>query len=315
MRVGGGPPGSTAYLVASLVADVMREIFPEYEVSFYALGGAAVANTKEFIAGGIDFGWATASDMDLLRRRDLWYKDVPPGAPERFHTVYFMTATHILVTTPELREKHRLYSWKALDGKKAVYFSTKFENHFWMVRALDALGVKWTHVEMDFDLVPDALKKEDVVAAMISMTGISPPPWVISLTTKLKTVIIPPTSEEVRVIERMGGSYAWFSTELYKKAGVDVLGHDKTFGVTLFLGMSTDLRMSEDEVYRLLKELIRRKDSLAKMTVYFHEFAEDPIGLQAKAISTAPDLPVHPGLAKLLKEYNAWNPAWKIATR
>jgi TRAP-type uncharacterized transport system substrate-binding protein len=35
--------------------------------------------------------------------------------------------------------------------------------------------------------------------------------------------------------------------------------------------------------------------------------------LQVEAISLAPEVPVHPGLAKLLKEYGAWKEAWKIA--
>jgi len=67
-------------------------------------------------------------------------------------------------------------------------------------------------------------------------------------------------------------------------------------------------------VYRLLKEMINKKDELAKMTEYFSEFAEDPVGLQATAVSTAPDVPVHPGLAKLLKEYGMWRNEWKVAS-
>jgi TRAP-type uncharacterized transport system substrate-binding protein len=67
-------------------------------------------------------------------------------------------------------------------------------------------------------------------------------------------------------------------------------------------------------VYRLLKEMIARKDQLAKTTKYFAEFAEDPVGLQATAISAAPDVPVHPGLAKLLKEYGLWKESWKVAS-
>ena len=72
--------------------------------------------------------------------------------------------------------------------------------------------------------------------------------------------------------------------------------------------------MSESDVYTLIKELIKRKDELANKLVYFEYFAEDPIGMQVKGISLAPEVPVHPGLAKVLKEYGVWKDAWKIAS-
>ncbi|MEM2454519.1 MAG: TAXI family TRAP transporter solute-binding subunit [Candidatus Bathyarchaeia archaeon] len=314
IRVGGATPGSTGYILGSLVADVLRSTFTEYGISFYAVGGAT-ANTKEFIAGGLELSFATAGDTALLYRRELWYKDVSPDVIKPVHTLYLCTALHIIVTTPELKEKYHLNSWKDLDNKKVCYFSSKYENYHWITRALDNLGVRWIHVETDWDLVPDALKKEDIVAVMISTTGGVPPPWCISVATKLKVVIIPPSSGEISAIEKIGGSYGWFSTESFKKAGVDVAGLDRTFGVVLALGWNTNPKyMSEDEVYKLLKELIRRKDDLAKMTAYMQEFAADPIGLQVRGISLAPDVPVHPGLAKLLKEYGAWNEAWRIAS-
>jgi TRAP-type uncharacterized transport system substrate-binding protein len=50
------------------------------------------------------------------------------------------------------------------------------------------------------------------------------------------------------------------------------------------------------------------------MTTYFSEFAEDPIKLQTIAISISPEVPAHPGLAKLLKEYGVWKNEWKVAS-
>jgi len=227
------------------------------------------------------------------------------------------TALHIIATTRELKEKYHLNSWKDLDGKKACYYSSKYENYHWMTRALDALGIRWIHVEMDWDLVSDALKKGDIVAVTIPVNSGIPPPWCIGLITKLKNVVmVPPSPDEVSAIEKMGGSYGWFSTEPFKKAGIEVAGMDKVYGVILCIGWHTTPEyMSGDGVYKLLKELIRKKDDLANVMAYLQEFASDPIGLQVRGISLAPEIPVHPGLAKLLKEYNAWNPAWKIASK
>jgi len=116
-------------------------------------------------------------------------------------------------------------------------------------------------------------------------------------------------------LEKAGLAMSWFSTETHKKFGVDTLGVDKAFGVVLVTGWNTHPNfMSEDEVYKLLKEMIARKDELAKMNAYYEVFAKDPIELQVTAISLAPVVPVHPGLAKLLKEHGAWRGEWKIAS-
>jgi hypothetical protein len=35
--------------------------------------------------------------------------------------------------------------------------------------------------------------------------------------------------------------------------------------------------------------------------------------MQVAGISANPDMPVHPGLVKFLKERKAWNDKWKVA--
>jgi TRAP-type uncharacterized transport system substrate-binding protein len=87
---------------------------------------------------------------------------------------------------------------------------------------------------------------------------------------------------------------SWFSTKNFKEYGVDTLGVDRAFGVVLVTGWNTHPNfMSEDEVYKLLKTMISKKDELVKVSKNFSDFTEDPVGLQVTAISTAPEIPVH----------------------
>ena len=41
--------------------------------------------------------------------------------------------------------------------------------------------------------------------------------------------------------------------------------------------------------------------------------AKDFVGMQVAGISANPDVPVHPGLAKFLKEHKAWDEKWKAS--
>jgi len=291
----------------------MREVFPTYDISPYPVGGAA--GTKEFIAGNLEMVFSSTPDLRFLYARQEWYKDVPEEALKTVHMLHLMYAHNILVTTPEVQRKYGINSWKDLHGKKVALFSVKMTPHLLFKMNLKVVGVDVTHVEMDFETMPDALKKGDIVACVAPITGGTPPPWVLSLTTKVKVVVLNPSADELKVLEKEGVDVGWFSSAKFKEYGIDVLGLDKIFGVIQVLGWHSHPKfLSEDDVYRLLKELIRRKDELVKMSKYFAEFAEDPIGMQVKAISLVPQVPVHPGLAKLLKEYGVWKESWKVAS-
>jgi hypothetical protein len=53
---------------------------------------------------------------------------------------------------------------------------------------------------------------------------------------------------------------------------------------------------------------------LAKLEPAFAPLAQDFAGYQVLAIRSIPEVPVHPGLAKFLKEKGLWDSSWKIAT-
>jgi len=194
LRIGIGTTGSMAYVVGSLLADIIRDVLPTFGVSSYPIGGVT-ANTKEFVKGNLEVTFSSASDLKLLYAREEWYKDIPQNILMPVHTLYILTNQHIIVTTPEFKEKYRLNSWKDLDGKKVTLYSVKYENYKWYEKALKMLGVNFTHVEMDLDMIPDALKKGDILACVFPTTGGTPPPWGLSLATKEKVVAIYPSED------------------------------------------------------------------------------------------------------------------------
>jgi TRAP-type uncharacterized transport system substrate-binding protein len=57
------------------------------------------------------------------------------------------------------KEKYRLNSWKDLDGKKVFLHSVKYETNKWHAKALKTLGVNFTHVEMDLEMVATLYRK------------------------------------------------------------------------------------------------------------------------------------------------------------
>lgn len=309
-RVGTTEVGSVGYVLGALLADVMKKTIPEAEISTYPVGGWPV-NTKEFAIGNLEFAYTDPPTCLLAMQRKSPFEGLPPGALIPVHTIYVCPFAYVIATTPEIKEKYGLKSWRDLDGKKVALFPSGWINHKRIMDALATIGVKPTHIDMDLTLYTDALKKEDVVAVGIHHGGGVPSSHTIEITTKLKIVLLNPLPEDAEKIKKAGLPFDWVSPEPFGKD----LGVDKVFACLAIGGWNTHPKLvSEEDVYRIIKGLIAMKDELKALSPYFGEFAKDPIGLQVRAISLAPDLPVHPGLAKVLKEYGVWKEEWKIAS-
>jgi TRAP-type uncharacterized transport system substrate-binding protein len=84
-------------------------------------------------------------------------------------------------------------------------------------------------------------------------------------------------------------------------------------GVGILFGYNVRADMPENVVYKMLTAFYKNKDDLAKSEPGFTPMAKDFVGMQAQGINANPDIAVHPGLAKFLKERKAWNNKWKVA--
>jgi hypothetical protein len=62
----------------------------------------------------------------------------------------------------------------------------------------------------------------------------------------------------------------------------------------------------------MVNAVFKEKDNLVKVDAGFTPMAKDFIGMQVQGINANPQVPVHPGLAKFLKEHKAWNDKWKV---
>jgi TRAP-type uncharacterized transport system substrate-binding protein len=84
-------------------------------------------------------------------------------------------------------------------------------------------------------------------------------------------------------------------------------------GVPILFGYNMRADMPEDVVYKMVSAFHKNREALAKEDPGFTPMAKDFVGMQVNGINANPDVPVHAGLAKFLKEQKAWNDKWKVA--
>ena len=168
-------------------------------------------------------------------------------------------------------------------------------------------------MELDLEAVATALKRGEIVATGIYVTGERGlAPWIQNMLTQIDLVILNPCPEEVEKLQEAGIPVASVEASVFPE---DV-GVDEFVGVRIYYGFHVGLNLDEETVYRLIKTVEANIGELAQLDPAFSQLAEGFAGFQARAVESLADLvPVHPGLAKYLKEEGLWREDWVVAGR
>jgi hypothetical protein len=284
---------------------------PEYDVTVYPFV-STTANIKNFLVGDLESTYSAEPGLRKLYSFQKPFKGFEPNVkqmPVQSFWSYTME-THIL-TLPKNKDKYR--SWEDLDGKKIYMTKAGYMNHINIFRAMrDINGLNIEHVEVDMSKVADALSAGTIDAtaayttALVSLAG-----WIKVLDVASPLLGVNPTPAQIKKLTAAGFTPAKINI---KKAYTRDLGVDELYGVPFYFGYHHGLSFPAEDVYRALKAFEAEAAALPKLDPGFGPLAADFAGFQVRGIQSIPEIPVHPGLAKYLKEKGLWDSSWVIAT-
>lgn len=310
-RWGTSNPGAYGYRVSAFISDFLRRGMPDYDVTVYPYV-STTANIKSFLVGNLESTYSAEPGLRKLYAFKKPFKGFEPNVkqmPVQSFWSYTME-THIL-TLPKNKDKFR--TWQDLDGKKIFMTKAGYMNHINIFRAMEDInGLKITHVEVDMSKVAGALKAGTIDAtaayttALVSLAG-----WIKVLDVASPLQGVNPTPAQIKKLTAAGFTPAKINM---KKAYTRDLGVDELYGVPFYFGYHHGLRFPAEGVYRALKVFEAAGAAMLKLDAGFGPLAKDFAGFQVRGIQSIPEIPVHPGLAKYLKEKGLWDSAWVIAT-
>ncbi len=310
-RWGCSNPGAYGYRVSAFMSDFLRRGMPDYDVTVYPYV-STTANIKSFLVGDLESTYSAEPGLRKLYSFKKPFKGFEPNVkqmPVQSFWAYTME-THILIL-PKNKDKFR--TWQDLDGKKIYMTKAGYMNHINIFRAMtDINGLKIKHVEVDMSKVADALRAGTIDATAAYTTAlVSLASWIKVLDVSSPLQGVNPTPAQIKKLTAAG-----FTPEKInmKKAYTRDLGVDELYGVPFYFGYHHGLSFPEEGVYKALKVFEAAGPAMIKLDAGFGPLAKDFAGFQVKGIQSIPEIPVHPGLAKYLKEKGLWDPAWVIAT-
>jgi len=309
MRWATSAVGSYGYMVAaSMTKIVEKALGGEYTVTVQPYTSPTVA-MKAVMDGTAEISYTADIGMGEFHQRVGGFKDYKPKMPELVHTWYAYPMESMMAVTAKHADKFKC--WRDFSGKPVFYTNAGFMNWLNYMRVYKVLGYDFKHVQIDLNSNADAMERGSIVGSGVYTTaGRSLPAYWKETEIRTDIRVVNPCPDEVAKIKAAGLAIV----EVDPKAAFSKsVGPSTLMGVAILFGYNMGTNIPEAVAYKMLTAFYKDRDELAKSDPGFTPMAKDFVGMQVQGINANPDIPVHPGLAKFLKEHKAWNNKWKVA--
>ena len=302
--------GTYGYTVAASMAKILEQALGgEFAVTVHPYATPTVA-MKAVMSGEAEIAYTADIGMTQFQERVGGFKDFKPGKPELVHSWYAYPMESMLATSAKNADQFKC--WKDFSGKPVFYAPAGAQNWLNWQRIYKVLGYDFKHVQIDLKSNADSLEHGTIVgSATYTTAGRSLPAYWKETEIRMDIKVVNPCPDEVAKLKAAGLAVVDVDP---KGAFSKDVGPTTLLGVPILFGYNARIDLPEDVVYKMIKAFYDKKDELVKVDPGFTPMAKDFVGMQVQGIEANPQVPVHPGLAKFLKEHKAWNDKWKISS-
>ena len=302
--------GAYGYTIAAAMAKVLEQALGgEYTVTVQPYQSPTVS-MKAVMNGEGEIAYTADIGMTQFAERVGPFKDFTPSKPELVHTWYAYPMESLMATSAKEADKYKC--WKDFSGKPVFYAPAGAQNWLNWQRIYKVLGYDFKHVQIDLKSNADSLEHGTIVgSATYTTAGRSLPAYWKETEIRIDIRVVNPCPDEVDKLKAAGLAVVDVDP---KGAFAKDVGPATLKGVPILFGYNARLDMAEGVVYTMIKAFYDKKAELEKIDPGFSVMAKDFVGLQVQGIKANPQIAVHPGLAKFLKEHKAWDDTWKIAS-
>lgn len=204
------------------------------------------------------------------------------------------------------RDKYR--QWRDLTGERVFTGPLPFDTRATLERAMAAVGAKHTYVEIDLNVAGAALERGDVKAITVYTAGHRTlPPWLVEAQLGTDLAILNPSPAERAMIRKAGMQIVEISPKVFR-GDVHV---DKVYFVPFYYGFHVGLEVPANDLYRMLMVIEKHVDELTKADPAYSQIKAGMAAFQRSGVESAvADVPIHPGLARYMKERGVWDSKW-----
>jgi uncharacterized protein len=312
IRWGTPPVGTSGHKAMVVLSSILNKEMPQYRISVLPTAGA-IATVKGYATRELDGMYGSDVAFLELSTDTSRFKGFKARV-QRQPMQSFWSNTIEVGLAVHSRNKDKIKKWTDLNGKRVFTGPLPFDVRIHLERAMAALDIKFNYVQIDLAAAGSQLES-GAIDAMIIYTGAesAPPPWIAEASLAADWAALNPSPEEIAVLKNKSLPTVEVRPEAFKR-NVHV---PKVIEFPFYYGFHVGSELSADDVYKLLKIVEAHAAELAKSDPTFSQIAADMAGFQKRGVESSADLvPIHPGLARYMREKGVWDKKWdsKIAT-
>lgn len=299
--------GSAGHKALVNLANVLNREIKDYRITVQPTPGAIVT-VKGYATGqflgyyGADIAfYELANNINRFKGFKAQMKRQPVQS--------FWTFTVEVGTAIHSRDKDKIKSWSDLSGKRVFTGPLPWDVRAHLERAYAALGVKHEYQEVDLATTGSLLESGRISGLIIYTNAESTTaPWITEASLAADWAALNPSAEEIAKLKAAGFAVTEVPGSVYKR-NVHV---DKVVELPFYYGFHVGLEIAADDVYKMLVAVEKNIDELIKLDGSFSQLkGNGMVEMQKRGIASSVDfVPIHPGLAKYMKERGAWDAKW-----
>jgi len=298
--------GSAGHKALVALANVLNREMPKYRVTVLPTPGAIVS-VKGYATGQFDGYYGADIAFYELAHNTKRFKGFKANM-KRSPVQSFWTYTVEIGTAVHVRSKDQVKNWHDLNGKVLFLGNPPWDTRAQLERAYEALGIKYQYRQVDLSAAGSVLERGGLDGICIYTNGeAAVAPWVTEASLAADWAVVNPSPSEIATLEKAGFSIFEQSPKAFHRD----IHADKAVLLPFYYGFHVGLEIPAEDVYQMLKIIEKHVGELAKADKGFSQIAKDMPGFQRRGVAAAADLvPIHPGLAKYMREKGVWDAKW-----
>jgi TRAP-type uncharacterized transport system substrate-binding protein len=298
--------GSSGHRALVNLAAVLDKEMPNYRIAALPTPGAIVS-VKGYATGQFDgyYGadiafYELANDINRFKGFKAHIKRYPV---QSFWTYSVEVGVGILA-----KDKGKYKQWRDLSGQPIFTGPLPWDVRAHLERAFKALGMNFVYREMDLSSVGSQLEAGNIKAFnAYTNAEVTTAPWIIEISVGTDWAILNPSQEEIELLRKAAFRIAEVKPDAFKKD----IHAAKALLLPFYYGFHVGLEVPEQDVYKMLTIIEKNAAELAKVDSAYMQIKTDMPGFQRQGVEAALNfVPIHPGLAKYMRERGVWDSKW-----
>jgi hypothetical protein len=299
-------PGSAGHKALVVLAEMLNREMPEYRITVQPTPGAIIT-VKGYATGQFDGYYGADIAFYELANDVLRFKGFK-ASMKRQPVQSFWTYTVEVGTAVHSRDRSKFKGWADLAGKPIYTGPLPWDVRAHLERAYSALGVKHQYRQVDLSAAGSLLQSGGIEGFIIYTNGeATAPPWITEASLAADWAALNPSAAELAKLNQAGFAVTELKPDAFKRN----VHADKVVLLPFYYGFHVGLEIPENDVYKMLTLIEKNAAELAKSDAGYAQLVKDMPGFQRLGVASSVNLvPIHPGLAKYMREKGVWDAKW-----